>query len=216
MMSAYNENYISDAMYNLGEAFDYAANDCGIDLDKFMELFISSGHADAFGRGDPWVVAGVSGSELAMKVLENTQFECKLVKPSPDYEASPEYWSGWVLAYYQWKSMRSFRNIMEFITMSEICRRYHPLHEASEEKFVDVMEGIIRRKHTMTRLQARRKQCGYSQSRLAKEAGVNLRTLQQYELGTKDINKASALSVFALSRALYCKVEDLLEYRVLD
>lgn len=33
---------------------------------------------------------------------------------------------------------------------------------------------------------------------------VNLRTLQQYELSTKDINKASA-------KTLNCNVEDLLE-----
>ena len=40
---------------------------------------------------------------------------------------------------------------------------------------------------------------------------VNLRTLQQYELSTKDINKASAASVYALTKTLNCNVEDLLE-----
>ena len=40
---------------------------------------------------------------------------------------------------------------------------------------------------------------------------VNLRTLQQYEHGTKDINKASVSSVYALAKTLNCNVEDLLE-----
>ena len=48
-----------------------------------------------------------------------------------------------------------------------------------------------------------------SQSELAKEAGINLRTLQQYEIGAKDINKASVSTVLALSRVLKCNVKDL-------
>ena len=49
-----------------------------------------------------------------------------------------------------------------------------------------------------------------TQSELAKRAGVNLRTLQDYEQGHKDINKAEALTVSKLAQALECKVEDLL------
>lgn len=64
----------------------------------------------------------------------------------------------------------------------------------------------------MTRLQARRKQCGLSQKKLSTESGVNLRTLQQYEVGAKDINKASVTNLLALAKALSCNVEDLIEY----
>ena len=42
---------------------------------------------------------------------------------------------------------------------------------------------------------------------------IILRTLQQYELGTKYINKASAASVYALAKTLNCNVEDLLEMK---
>ena len=36
MMHAYDEQYLDDAMRNLGEAADYAVNACGISLQKFF------------------------------------------------------------------------------------------------------------------------------------------------------------------------------------
>ena len=41
---------------------------------------------------------------------------------------------------------------------------------------------------------------------------VNLRTLQQYEIRAKDINRAAGITLLALAKALGCQVEDLLEY----
>jgi transcriptional regulator with XRE-family HTH domain len=50
-----------------------------------------------------------------------------------------------------------------------------------------------------------------SQSELAEQSGVPLRTIQQYEQGQKNINRARAEYVIALSKVLYCRPEDLLE-----
>ncbi len=63
----------------------------------------------------------------------------------------------------------------------------------------------------MSRLQERRKAAGMSQSALANAAEVNVRMLQYYEQGAKDINKAEALTVYKLAQALNCTMEDLLE-----
>lgn len=41
---------------------------------------------------------------------------------------------------------------------------------------------------------------------------MNLRTLQQYELKTKDISKASVQTVLALANVFGCRLEDLMEY----
>lgn len=95
--------------------------------------------------------------------------------------------------------------------MEEVLKLYSTHHEASEEKFVDTLNAIIERKNKPTKLQMQRKKCGYSQKELSNKSGVNIRTLQQYELGTKNINKASAQSIVALANVLGCKVEDLLE-----
>ncbi len=71
--------------------------------------------------------------------------------------------------------------------MQEIEKLYFTLHEASEEKFMDTINRAIRKKNLPTRLQAQRKICGYSQRELAEKVGVNLRTLQQYEIRAKDM-----------------------------
>ncbi len=100
--------------------------------------------------------------------------------------------------------------------MNEILKLYNPLHEASEDKFVDTVNAIIRNKNVPSKLQQQRKKCGYSQKELADKSGVNLRTLQQYELKTKDIGKAAVQNIVALANVLGCQVEDLLEYSADD
>jgi hypothetical protein len=60
-------------MNNLGDMFDYAVNDCGYDAGEFFTHFIVSGVAAAFEKGNPKYVAGLSGPELASKVVYRTQ-----------------------------------------------------------------------------------------------------------------------------------------------
>ena len=86
------------------------------------------------------------------------------------------------------------------------------MHEAAEEKFVDTVNAIIKRKNAPSKLQQQRRRCGYSQKELAEKSVVNLRTLQQYELNTKDINRASVQTIVFLANVLGCQAEDLLEY----
>lgn len=50
-----------------------------------------------------------------------------------------------------------------------------------------------------------------SQSGLAKKAEVNLRMIQNYEQGFKDINKAQAITLYKIAQVLDCMIEDLLE-----
>lgn len=212
MTHAYAEEYLSDAMDNLGEAFDYAVNVCYLDIDEFMNLFIASGYSESFGKGSPKYVSGLSGTELVMEIIWKSGKQISFPEPRAAYDCSPEYWCGWILAYYQWTTGRTFKDIHNNISMLEVRKLYDTLHEAAEEKFVDTVNTIIRRKNAPSKLQQQRKRCGYSQKELAKKSGVNLRTLQQYELKTKDINKASVQTLLALATALGCQVEDLIEY----
>lgn len=216
MIRAYDEMYLDDAMKNLGEAFDYAVNACRLEADGFLEFFIASGTADQFGKGNPRYVSGMSGTELAMEVIQSSGLDIILPEALTDYECSPEYWSGWILAYYQWRSGRTFSDIQCNIPIKEILKLYPTLHEAAEEKFADTVNSLIAGKKTPAKIQIQRKMCGYSQKELAERSGVNLRTLQQYELKTKDICKASVSSVLALANALGCRIEDILEYSTGD
>lgn len=216
MTPAYAEEYLNDSMKNLGEAFDYAVNVCNIDIETFMGLFIASGFADMFGKGVPKVVSGLSGTELVMEVVNKAGQFYSFPKPQTEYDYSPEYWCGWILAYYQWKTGRTFKDIEVNISVTEILKMYPTLHEASEEKFVDTANAIILRRNNTTRLQRQRKLCGLTQKELAEKSGVKLRTLQQYEMKAKDINKASVSTILALASVLSCRIEDLMEYKVED
>lgn len=61
------------------------------------------------------------------------------------------------------------------------------------------------------KLQEKRKAAGLSQAQLAGRAGLSVRTLQHYEQGMLDFNKAAAVTVWRVARALECQVEDLLD-----
>lgn len=51
---------------------------------------------------------------------------------------------------------------------------------------------------------------GISQMVLSKRSGVNLRMIQNYEQGTKDIKKASICTIKSLAIALDCSIDDLM------
>ena len=55
-----------------------------------------------------------------------------------------------------------------------------------------------------------------SQSALSKLSSVSLRMIQQYEQKKKDINKASANSLYSLAMVLNCDIEDLMEWNFVD
>lgn len=63
----------------------------------------------------------------------------------------------------------------------------------------------------MTNLKKIREASDLSQSKLSEVSGVNVRMIQYYEQGYKDINAASVLTVYRLAQALNCTVEDLIE-----
>lgn len=211
MMYAYGEIYLNDAMKNLGEAFDYSATVLNIPMDDFLDMFIISGIAEQFANGVPKFVSGLSGTELVWEVLNRTKNNAVFHKPQIVYDYSAEYWCGWILAFYQWNTGKSFKEIKKYLPMSEIYKLYPTLHEAAEEKFVDVANAILKRKNLPTKLQTVRKAIGLSQRELSERSGVTLRMIQQYEQRAKDINRAAASNLFALAKVLGCKAEDLLE-----
>ena len=65
----------------------------------------------------------------------------------------------------------------------------------------------------MNKLKQLREAKGWTQASLSANSGVNLRMIQKYERGEKDLNKAEALTVYKLAKALECEVVDLLEIK---
>jgi DNA-binding transcriptional regulator YiaG len=64
-----------------------------------------------------------------------------------------------------------------------------------------------------TNLKRIREAVGLTQSQLSEASGVNVRMIQYYEQGFKDINGASALTVYRLAEALGTTVGELLEIK---
>lgn len=215
MTRAYDKFFLPGVMKNLGFAVDFAVNGCGLTADTFYDFFIVSKIAKAVEEGSPAFVCGCSGTELALSVFSRVGFDCKsgIDEEFVRFDRSPEYWAGWILAYYQWETNLSFSKIRNYIPFSQIVNMYNPLHEAPQEKFLEVMNGIIKEKNIKkpTNLHNLRNASGLTQKELAELAGVNLRTLQQYEIGSKDINKASGKTINSLALALHCNFYDVME-----
>ena len=213
MIHAYDSQYLEDAMRNMGEMMDYIANSCFMDMDEFFYMFIASGFAAQFSSGSPKYISGMSGTELAIEVLNHSGVSMKYPEPQDDDNCSPEYWCGWIVAYYQWYTGISFKEFSRVFSFRETRKLYPTLHEAAEEKFVDTVNKIVRRKNLPTKLCLLRQSCGLTQRELSEKSDVPIRTIQQYESRARDINRAAAETVAALASVIGCTVEDLLEYK---
>lgn len=211
MMYAYNELYLNDAKENLAIFFDYGVRVCKIKMDLLTWLFVKSGYADKFERGNPAVIAGMSGVELARIVIHQAYPNKKFEEYVPSNARSDLYWAGWSLAEYQWATCTRFKDIFEKILFSEIVLMYKVYHEMSIENFIEDLNKRLEMTVKETRLKTIRESRGLSQSELAKFSGVNLRSIQLYEQKINDIDKAQVGTVYKLSRVLGCTVEELLE-----
>jgi DNA-binding XRE family transcriptional regulator len=210
-MRAYKEIYLNHAAKSLGTMLDYAVNDCEIDGDFFLHMFITSGLAEQFEHGNPKVIAGMSGVEIAAAAIETATGNKPSAKPCELDYRTREYWVGWALAQYQWYTAMSFSAILRFLPFDDIARMYPTLHEADITKFYMTADEICSRESPQTNLKRIREAAGMSQSQLAGEAGVSLRSVQMYEQRNKDVNKAQAITLAKIARVLGCEVEDLLE-----
>ena len=211
MICAYDKVYLDKARTVLGRMLDFAVYDLKYNLTEFFALFISSGVAERFGRGDFTLLVGKSGVELAYEVLERSGIDYERVKVNYTANRSEEYWTGWALAYYQWETALSFEEIVNVVPIAEICVMYSPYHEMHIQSFVDRMNAYYRALQPQTNLKKMRQKAGFSQSELAEVSGVPLRTIQQYEQRQKNINKAQVEYLLMLAQALCCRVEDLVE-----
>lgn len=145
MARAYKKTYLNGAMRNLAVMMDCGVNKYGYPIEEFYEKFLASDVSRQFAAGNPRYLVGMSGAELADSVVESSGGNV-LKENDGTYTVGPEYWAGWVLAYYQWLSRRSFAFMYrKGLGIKEVASMYYPLHEADLSKFVDAAETIIDR-----------------------------------------------------------------------
>lgn len=210
MTHAYSDIFLDDAMDTLGSALEYAVLSCDIAGQEFLDLFVTSGIAEEFGRGNVSYISGKSGIELAQAVFRRTGKAWLEVNVLHHTDYSAEYWVGWILAYYQWETGKRFEVICRKLTYSSMHNLYGVLHEADPSKAVSAFDTIVNRQ-SETNLARLRKERGLSQSQLAKAAQVSLRSIQLYEQRQNGINNAQYNNLLSLCKALGCKIEDILE-----
>ena len=211
MTHAYHEIYLSNAQSALGTAFDYAINTCNIPGNDFIKLFVASSVSKRMERGEPACLAGKSGIELTMDIVIETKGEELRIEQQTNFNRSVEYWIGWAIAYYQWYSDRTYSDIFKVLSYDDLYQMYHPLHEADISKFTDIVDAKMREHFPETNLKRIRTAYGCTQAELSERSGVSLRSIQMYEQRNKNINKASADTVYSLAKVLGCTIEDLME-----
>lgn len=139
MTRAYSSLYLDSAQDILGHAFDWVVNTCDEDLGEFCDRFSMSRIASMFEMGYPKYVAGCNGAELVNFVMEDMKLP-EYDHPQEFYsERSPEYWVGWVLVYFQWKTRLSFRAILNKIPVTKILALYPIGHEQDVRNVSDIL-----------------------------------------------------------------------------
>ena len=237
MIHAYDRVLLPRASEMLGRMLDFSVHSLHMNASQIMALFIASGKASLFERGDARTILGCSGIELAYDVLERSGVPHERIAPRHTISLSPEYWCGYALAHLQHELEISFDELLNQISERELISEFAsrrtsllqslPWDTGESEKnsallelgysFVsDALEKATSRAagggtpHE-TQIKKIRKQNGLSQSQLAKASGVPLRTIQQYEQGQKDINRARAEYLIMLAASLNCEPHMLLE-----
>ena len=209
MTHAYSQLYIPKISKAVGNMLHDAVLEFKLDSSEFLDRFIQSGVAEQIENGNPKYIAGKSGLELFIEVMEKTtgeKFDTELVK---SYDRSDIYWVGWMITHYQWHSGKTFRSILDTVPFNELLGLYGTLHEADINKSYEVLDEHFKRSES--KLKRIRKQCGMTQDELAAKSGVSANTIKAYERKSKDLNKAQFDIIIKLAKALKCEISDLVE-----
>lgn len=212
MTRAYDKSYLADSRNTLGRVFDFAVRNFKYNIDAFNVLFIASGTAKRFEEGDISIIAGKSGAEIVYDITElYSEEKFNRIDPIYSTDRSPEYWTGWAIAHFQWYTNLTFQQITTTVFLSEIVQMYPKYHEMDIRHFIDDLLELYKSRHTEANLKTIREDAGMTQKELSDISGVNVRTIQQYEQRQKNINNAKATTVLSLAHALACHPKLLLE-----
>jgi hypothetical protein len=142
MKYAYSEMYLSDVQKNLGFFFQATLHNLNLSVDEVQGTFLASEIPTQIEFANPNFLCGKSGYELA--ILAFPQFEKKLLESIDEpFYPEAEYWSGHVLAYYQWYSNRPFAEILGKYPLERILSDYRLMHEADITKMALAMDAVV-------------------------------------------------------------------------
>ena len=224
-MGAYNRSYLENVKCNFGAMLDCGINTLEFGPRDFYNMFLDSDMSDKINRGDAYSICTLGGVELAEYVvcfaMNNSKYIHVKKASDPAFNQhlndaiinvnSKEYWAGTVIAEYAWEKNMSYQELDGYISVEEVIALYKDFANADSLVINIRLDEMLNAKKKVAKLKLRREMLGLSQSELAQQSGIPLRTLQQYEQRRKNINNAKAVYLVDLASVLRCEVRDLIE-----
>ena len=209
MRIAYQKSKLNETEYLLGDYFNIAINGYYQSPKKAYKRLLVSKYGNLISKGNSAIISGKTGHELFYDITLETTKTYEIKKNLLLSSNTKEFWAGWILAYLQWATARSFDNIYEILPFERIIKMYYPYHEMDERRFVDdVTNKFFNEKTNLKRIRKRNK---LTQKELALKSNVSIRTIQMLEQKQNDVNQTEAINLFNISKILNCKMEDLLD-----
>lgn len=196
----------------LAEMFAYVINDCQANGDWFAKLFVRTGTAAKFEKNNHSF--GKSGVEIADDIFKKTNQQKYITKAKHPDESSAAFWCGRVLAYYQKESGRKYKDIFTYILIDDLLECFSSYAQMDDKFLFKALDKMYDEAQNRTKLKILREKKELSRAQLADCSGVNIRSIRLYEQRQVDINKAQAQTLYKLSQALGCRIEDILEKNV--
>ncbi|MCR4789678.1 MAG: hypothetical protein K5839_01210 [Treponemataceae bacterium] len=147
MVSTYDEMYLSDVQKNLGFFFQLLLHNMELSPGESQNVFLNSIIPRQIENANPDFLCGKSGYELAMIALPQKDLS-KVIEEAvkePFYPQA-EYWTGFVLAFCQWKNNIPFAKILERYSINQILQSYSLLHEADVTKIEQIIMEKVNEK----------------------------------------------------------------------
>lgn len=207
----YDSLFLPIAEKALGNAFDVLYRKAKLTDEEVIAGLRSTKIAQGFNQGNPYVIAGNSGNELAREILESLGKGDSFKRRYGNEPLNEYFWAGYVFAFFLWKSGHRMESSLRRLGIDTLIALYHPYHEMAIEAVYEKLEELLTKSKKPCALKYLRTAAHYSQSDLARASGVPLRSIQEYEQGRKNLGSAQISTVLAIAKVLWVDVEDLLD-----
>lgn len=142
---AYDKFFLRFVTNNIGEMCEFAVKVMGYPLDLFLGMFAKSFVGKRLGEGDPIIMNGKVGTELAYEV--EREFKGCIVfrgHEIPGFsKENPIFQFGRSLAYCQWYMNRSYEDILSYATVYELFDIYLSMKAESIDLYCQRVAGLI-------------------------------------------------------------------------
>lgn len=202
MVYAYEEKHLTTIAEIVGDIFRKATCIEDFEIDRFAQEFAKSEVAHAIEYGDlDYLISEEIEDDIASLICSEPNKEyCEDIN-------SREYWVGYILVFIQRAVRRNFKEIFALYLCSRLLKDYDTYGDMDPIEMVKKIKQYISMGNKLKQFREKKKM---TQQELSSNSNVTVKNIKAYEDGTVDISKAQGDTLFRLSRALGCTIEELL------